>query len=593
MLRFLQLFFGSFLLLPAARGAHNVTVCDCTTGHSMGMIRFDDGNCETKPNGTVIPPKLMDYKVYTTRRESEKFQAWMCSSWIKETSITTLPSFYQIRESKSTPVDTTRAQCWTMIEKKRCVDGPSMVMTNDNRWQHMGDAPVSWFWLLTKTDTIPNCMLESINITKMENGELLTPFGLANETDGFVTRNHVTIVWNRAKVESQCNVRLLEQGVASFSSTKDGKMVRIVDTDNQLDFHAVPAQRCPCGTPCTLHDLYSVVGNDDITISLSTLTNGERASLGTLNLPRFKLEVNTAAHLQFIRDEEIEHENQLAHLLKTLSCRERHHFHQLVTSTAQYNGWLAASHLGLPRCQKLIGLGDTLAVFQCLPVDASFDAVTTKCGPQPKFKNFTINTDGWELVPYSPCYWSGNFVNFQGQPHHLENGNWVPSKVQSIKPNDAVIPMFKYDNDDLFQIEDNITKAYSDVPTSHMNVMADVLAALQEHQGSYDGSHSVFDFKEVSPGNILSNLFSSAARFRDIWWYIEVILIVAGVIGCIWLLKVAGFFRCLRSTCKCRRKRRRRPSEYELREIVHHLPASTMTQAPLLQHPPQRQLLSS
>ncbi len=107
----------------------------------------------------------------------------------------------------------------------------------------------------------------------------------------------------------------------------------------------------------------------------------------------------------------IDQENEIVRIVKSMQCELRRAAHARAISTAKYNGWLAASHLKLPNCTKLTAIGQTVAAIQCKRTSVNFTTEMINCGPQPRYLNYTINLDGWELVRYSPCYWTAGFVN--------------------------------------------------------------------------------------------------------------------------------------------------------------------------------------
>ncbi|KAK4006715.1 hypothetical protein OUZ56_011873 [Daphnia magna] len=171
---------------------------------------------------------------------------------------------------------------------------------------------------------------------------------------------------------------------------------------------------------------YDVVGQPKLYILTGDIKeNSSSASTPTPPPPNADI-FNIPANIQYIRDQLTDHENELARLIQILQCDSRKAKHERAIASAQYNGWLAASQLNLPQCTKLQALGRTAVVIQCKELNVTFDTVVTFCGPQPKFQNFTINLVGWELVKFSPCYWTNGFVNFNGKPYAFRNNTWNP-----------------------------------------------------------------------------------------------------------------------------------------------------------------------
>ena len=102
---------------------------------------------------------------------------------------------------------------------------------------------------------------------------------------------------------------------------------------------------------------------------------------------------------------------------QSVQCEQRRIKHAQVFSTAQYNGWLAASQLGLRKCVKLAATGNTVSAIECAPINVTFTTEITSCGAQPRYKNFTVSRTGWELAAYKDCYWTSGTVYFNDRPH--------------------------------------------------------------------------------------------------------------------------------------------------------------------------------
>ncbi|KAI9550783.1 hypothetical protein GHT06_007136 [Daphnia sinensis] len=225
---------------------------------------------------------------------------------------------------------------------------------------------------------------------------------------------------------------------------------------------------------------------------IQPITAGSAANVGKAppsaavetSAPSGDPEVDTLANKQYIEDRATDRDNELAQMFEMMECEVRKAKHERAIITAQYNGWLAASLLKLPRCAKLQAFGQTAVVIQCKAVNVTFETVVTPCGPQPKFNNYTINLDGWELVKYSPCYWTNGFVNFNDKPYAYRNNTWKKVDPNIVLPEHTVAHSFRYDDVKSFNYDHRSNPAYSDNLLNHMNVMADIVAAMNEHPPS-------------------------------------------------------------------------------------------------------------
>ncbi|KAK4028563.1 hypothetical protein OUZ56_021568 [Daphnia magna] len=103
------------------------------------------------------------------------------------------------------------------------------------------------------------------------------------------------------------------------------------------------------------------------------------------------------------------------------------------------------------------------------------------CGPQPKCNNYTINLDGWELVKYSPCYWTNGIAHFNVKPNVFRNNTWKRVDAYMVLPEQTLPHSFRYDDVKFFDYEQRTNPAYNDNLLNHMNVMADIVAAMNEH----------------------------------------------------------------------------------------------------------------
>jgi hypothetical protein len=106
-----------------------------------------------------------------------------------------------------------------------------------------------------------------------------------------------------------------------------------------------------------------------------------------------------------------------------MNCQITRIKHSLAIAAAQYDGWLAASILGLPTCFTIQAKGMTVLMKECRAEQITFTTETT-CDPQPKYENFTISQNGRELTTYQACYWSDHNFNFNGKCIATTPGNW-------------------------------------------------------------------------------------------------------------------------------------------------------------------------
>jgi hypothetical protein len=136
-------------------------------------------------------------------------------------------------------------------------------------------------------------------------------------------------------------------------------------------------------------------------------------------------EVAVARLTQYTRDLAVDMANKLVIEVRRLKCKNRQTIHKNNVMSAKYNGWYAATLLNLPTCSKLLIWGEQVQLQQCVPRNVNFSAGETVCGFHPAYLNFSQATNGWELVPFTNCYWPTQFINFNGKTHALQNGDWV------------------------------------------------------------------------------------------------------------------------------------------------------------------------
>ncbi|XP_045035981.1 LOW QUALITY PROTEIN: uncharacterized protein LOC116934869 [Daphnia magna] len=249
------------------------------------------------------------------------------------------------------------------------------------------------------------------------------------------------------------------------------------------------------------------------------------ATAGTLSHNHLTLVWDTTyTHkIQHELHRDIDRDNELARMLQTIECDVRKAKNERAIITAQYNGWLAASLLKLPRCAKLQAFGQTAVVIQCKAVNATIETVITPCGPQPKFNSYTINLDGWELVKFSPCYWTNGFVNFNDKPYAFRNNTWKRIDPNIVLPERTLAHSFRYEDVKAFDYDHRSNPAYNDNLLNHMNVVADIVAAMNEQ--------SPADFPSNHRPHAADVLLTAAGVERyTSWWEVIIISLVVTVI---------------------------------------------------------------
>ncbi|KAK4007041.1 hypothetical protein OUZ56_012196 [Daphnia magna] len=418
-----------------------------------------------------------------------------------------------------------------MINHKKC--NGNETKASDNKYVFDHEPTILKYWMSTVLAEIINCVLEKVQLYQQSGDtNFQTPIGTASATAGNLSHNHLTLVWNTTYTHHTVPInRLVESGVGTQRrQMEEAKSFRLQDDDNQLDFHLILRPPClPLEHNCTNRtSAYDVVSQPKLYILTGEIKeNSSSASTTTPPPPNAEI-LNIPVNMQYIRDQPTDHENELARLIQILQCDSRKAKHERGIASAQYNGWLAASQLNLPQCTKL-------------------QALVTSCGPQPKFQNFTINLDGWELVKFSPCYWTNGFVNFNGKPYAFRNNTWNPIEANIILPEQSLAHSFRYEDVKFSDYEHRSNPAYSDTMLNYMNIMADIAAAINEHSQDISSVHET-----LSTPNVL--ITASNVGTYTSWWvkikdyfYIG-ILCVSGFV----LMRFCyclGFFEMIRNLC--------------------------------------------
>ncbi len=285
-------------------------------------------------------------------------------------------------------------------------------------------------------------------------------------------------------------MRLVEQGIANRYMSNDGGVEKIRDVDQKIDFiYNTTSVRC-----CDSSDLTfkPVLGMDKVVLKIFPLKDHDEHPSKNLTKENEKVAdiiratINSAAHTQYSADRTLDGVNGVARELRTLQCENRELAHKNAITAAQHSGWLAASYLDLPLCSKLIATEESISVHKCFPTNVTFSTDFTKCGPQPRSENYTIDIEGWELMPYNPCYWHKNFVNINGRAHSYKNGSWIAVIPDIIVQGNNLIDDLPYEVDKILGL--SLHPMLDAHPMSPAAAIAQILAAAREEHAIHLGS---------------------------------------------------------------------------------------------------------
>lgn len=464
--------------------AFNVTICDCTASQQKGFLKFTTNDCDFQIS--PLPPVPVYYDVFSTLPQITRFVGHTCTMWVEQRTIYTDFWGWQTTDSKRVPMETTTVDCENMRDLRLC-ESNTMDYLGDNKWSLERVPNVQGKWLLVTGDQLVNCKLEEVTLeTECNNCTISSPIGdIPGGTNGSISHNLVTIIWKESLREIQgCKVRLVEQGIANRFMTNTTGVERIRDVAQQLDFvYNTTSKQC-----CNSSELSfkPVLGMDKVVLKIypltdhnthpnKSLTEGDEKVADTI-----RASISGAAHAQYTSDRTIEGINGVSRELRALQCENRELAHKNAITAAQHSAWLAASYLSLPLCSKLIATGESISIHQCSPTNATFSTEFTSCGPQPRYGNFTIDIEGWELTSYNPCYWHKNYVNFNGRAHYYKNSSWVAVIPGIIVQGNNLIDTLPYEVDNALGL--SLHPMLTAHPMSPSAAIAQILAAARvEH----------------------------------------------------------------------------------------------------------------
>jgi len=345
-------------------------------------------------------------------------------------------------ESKwAVPVSTT--ECEEMRDLRKCKN-ETMYLKGAHKYAYDVMPPLQPVWMTKRQVSTFHCKIAEVALeNECDNCTINSPIGsIEYPYNGTVTRSHQTLIWEDAyKEQKPCDLKIVGESVQTVSPLT-------VDIHSNGSYDGIDARN---------------VTDSKVPSSLAA-------------------EIQQAAHHQFTRDEAMDQINRLAGEIRRLQCENRKSTRNSILLSAQNDEWYAATQLHLPPCSRLRVYGAQVEVSRCVPFNVTFGAERTKCGYQPRFMNYTLAHNGWQLVQYHPCYWpDGNYVNFNGKTHIHADGAWVPVITSVPVNNRQLVEFATYQADNSLQNFLQMNPAMQNGPLSHESVMADILATIHQH----------------------------------------------------------------------------------------------------------------
>lgn len=555
-----------------------VSICNCSRITQSTPVNFMDTDCNllrATPNTTIV-----SYMTLTNNTGYVSIPGYLCSSWKKQKTVTTF--FWSSTDTvfSTTAIDVTEQDCKKMVETKSCAGLP-MAQEEPDIWKLNLEPTGEGRWWSKETYEMINCEVKALNLSReceKDSCPMFTPFGQLNPKLGYKTRNHVTLIWDTAFVmKRSCVVRTIIQGTGYLTKSLDGYQYRLEDPDQEIDFHinAIPT-RCDCRDKSCQLKGHAVKNEPDLMVFLS-ISNSTNMAVETTrkeinrrnkNLTRVDALINLSAHQQYLLDYETNLINEAAREIRYSQCEIQKLRHDLATTTAQYAPWLSASQMNLPPCKKIAGHGKALAVVTCAPLEVTFNTEITPCGPIPRYKNFTIGPEGWELINYNPCMYGKGQVNFRGKPHYYNGTTWKELVSENIFPDQKLAHTFHYENvrSDLFQPPSN--EAYLNLAVDHISAVSEMIAVANEHAAQDDKGYTWSVNKGMVGVESVRALTTTTTWWGTIKFWSAWILLAALALILMRFLYACGVFGVVWKLC-CRIKRPEKIRDIELAPSFH------------------------
>ena len=468
--------FLSILGLPNYQ-AINITACNCSQPQLLGAINMSDvTSCES---GIVLAlPQQVNYVVLSNRKEKQTFPGIVCSKWKESHTFTTffLGGWNLDKEKVEIPVTST--ECAYMHTTLNCGENTmTPVPRTEKTWSHDArpQGGPNWPWTTSYIET--NCMVKEIILEQeCENCTIISPLGSLgnNAAARQAIFNHLTFVWNDfTNKKSQCTLHQIAQGTAQLHKKNGNQFARLRDVSKQLDFLLLKPEQSPCSS--LEGNISRIRGSDNIFVHITTFVK-DQADDDTRPISELLV-----AHMQYEDDRQIDRLNVLAQEITDLDCQSRQNKVEQLILTAQQDGLLAARQLGLRLCQTVSVNKLTAIVFQCGILQVDITTEVTKCGPQPRYKNYSISHNGWSLTPFSSCRFTTGVVPLNDNFYRSENGTWTPVEANIKLSHQKLIERFGVEADDALRWIPHGQPTHDLMVTDQLNVMSDIISAMKEN----------------------------------------------------------------------------------------------------------------
>ena len=304
--------------------------------------------------------------------------------------------------------------------------------------------------------------------------------------DGHSIQAHRTYVWDNVDSQVlQCELERISTSRPGLLYNTSGSITHLRDAAYQMDF-VIGKFENTCLTAQSGLRMRKIEGDHGLYVRLTI----PRSRREVRSPPTAKLTSNVgnttqhldfliSHHMQYLHDIQTEHENRLLDAVNNLESKiSKTKFNDLIV-LSKISGVLAARSVGLLKCRSLESFGNTAVIRQCETVNTEFQVDnSSRCGPQPRFQNWTVGTDGWTLVPYSECRWKTTIVNFHGLPYQSTNNEWIRMRETTTLHRKLLTGHFK---EVTFVSTKQFRTAIDREHPASFNLLSELAGTMEEH----------------------------------------------------------------------------------------------------------------